>query len=194
LKLLSQWAASFNYCLISLFIIAYFFCSAAWRWLTAPGGLGPSGAVPTRLKHWLTPITTLSGLEQCWAFFSPNIDSENSYTLIVVTLQNGLLKLVELPRLEKLNLLQKFEKEKYRKLFNDNMPKSAYASIRPDIARFYSRANSEPHNKPLRAAFFLISTPIPPPDLPATDKPAAISGQHMPVEKYFVYGVSPDDF
>ncbi len=135
-----------------------------------------------------------TGLNQSWAFFSPNLNTENSYTLLVVTLDNGLLKLVELPRMDKLTLLEKMQQEKYRKLFSDNMPNPGYAFMRPDIARSVVRANIEPDNKPMRVAFFRVFAPIPPPGTAPTVKSIADNCQHEPVEKYFVYGTSTDDF
>jgi hypothetical protein len=170
----------------SLFIVAYFIITALWLWLTAPAELCPPNSFTASLKSRLTFITFLTGLEQSWAFFSPSVNTVNSYHLIALTLQNGLIKLIELPRMEKLSRFEKLQQEKYRKLYNDNMTNSAYAFFRPDIARFVSRANNEPGNPPVRATFFLISEPISPPDIKARKLGA--------VEKYFVYRVDANDF
>lgn len=182
----------FNCCLISLFIIAYFSISILWLWLSAPVELRPANTFSSMLMAKLEPIVSIGGWEQNWALFSPNVRTENSYSLLVIAMQNRLLKLVELPRMEKLNLFDKLTYEKYRKLFNDNLINQSDAFLRPDIAKFLSQANNEPGNKAVRTTFFLISHPIAPPDPHNTAIVIQSSHHHAAIEKYFVYGVSHD--
>ena len=192
MKLLTVRSARLNHCLISLFIIVFFTSNTLWLWLTTPRGLKPTSAFAARLQSILEPIESLTGWEQNWALFSPNINMENTYTLLMITRKNGLLKLVELPRIEKLKFVDKLKNEKYAKLFNDNMIRANNGFIRPDIAKFISRANNQLGNEPVRISFFLVSTPIPP---PANCAPVPLSNsKNLPLEKYFVYGVNQNDF
>jgi hypothetical protein len=192
-KSLRQWAVYCHYCLVSLFIITYLGTSILWIWVTGPEVLRPPASFLFSLRSYLTPLTCLTGWEQSWAFFSPNINTENSYTLLAITLKNGLVKLVELPRMEELKFRDKLQHERYRKLYNDNMSSQTYGFFRSDIARFMSRANNEPDNPPVRTTFFLISNAIPPPYAGITPANGQTPTVHGKVEKYFVYRVEADD-
>ena len=142
----------------------------------------------------LAPIILLTGLEQNWTLFSPEVKKSNIYNLLLITKQNGLLKLYEPPRLENMNFIQKLQHEKYRKLFVDNFPNPKYAFIRPSISRFFVRNNYQPDNPPSRLSYFLVGRTIPPPGHNIENSTISQDYLHQSIENYFVYGVSPEDF
>ncbi len=187
-------ADKINLFFVSLFIIAYFVFVIAWLWLELPTEFRPARPVCKSLINTLSPIASLFGWEQNWTLFSPPVKTFNSYNLVVVTFQNGLLKLIELPRMEKLNIMEKWQNEKFRKLFNDNFPYNKYAFVRPAVSRFLSRANYQPDNVPTRLAYFMICNPIPPPTLKVQGKAGSRSDTGTSIENYYVYGINPEDF
>jgi len=194
LKSVRQWVMCFHHCLISLFIVAYFSVVGLWLWLSAPGQLKLSGPLAAEIQSKLSPLTCWTGWEQSWSFFSPGVNTENIYTLLTITMQNGLIKLVELPRMDKIKFPEKVKWEKYRKLYNDNMSMSSFAFFRPDVARFMSRANNEPNNPPVRTTFYLATSPMSqPPEFQDPINSQNVPLKHRPLQRYFVYRVHPDD-
>lgn len=108
-------------------------------------------------------------------------------------MQNGFLQLCEMPRMEKLDLMNKTQCEKFRKLFNDNFPYQKFYSARPAFSRFLANNAYSKYNPPTRIAYFLITEPIAPADVTAQSKESKKSLRPS-ISNYFVYGVSPEDF
>jgi hypothetical protein len=198
----------FSLLFINSFILSYFSISILWLWANNLKTIKRDNSQSKMLIKKLSPIVTLMGWEQNWGLFCPNIRSDNHYNLVVMTLQNGFLKLCEMPRMEKLNVLQKAQQEKFRKIFNDNFPYPDFLCIRPALSRFLANAAYNKYNPPARLAYFLVTEPVPTlPAPPATTSPV-LSARTPPVNKmsqkendlhpaiinYFVYGVSPNDF
>ncbi len=189
----NQWQF-LSFLAINCFIVLYFSLCVPWLYCINLEDLNQQSALSTSLIKKLAPITGLTGLEQNWAFFSPKVRIDNHYNLAVVALQNGFLKLCELPRMEKLNILEKSQREKFRKLFDDNFPYHETGYIVPVFSRFLARANYSQYNPPSRIYYFLISDPLKPP----ASFSAKISPQESDLQpaivNYFVYGISHDDF
>lgn len=185
-------AGALDRAFINIFIIAYFAITVSSLWVATPAQMTLVDRIIGSLTNMSLFVANLAGLGQNWSLFSPNVRNCNVYNLVVVTYQSGMLKLYELPRMEKLNLLGKWQQEKLRKLFNDNFPYPKHVMLRPPASRFLIRANGKPGDPPVRLAYFLISNPIPPPEGTATraDKKANLSTQ---IGNYFVYGACPED-
>jgi hypothetical protein len=178
---------------INTFIVSYFCIALPWLWTHNFSYIKKNDAQSAAINKILQPIVSLMGLEQNWGVFSPNVRTENHYNLVVITLQNGFLKLCEMPRLEKMDMLDKFKNERFRKLFNDNFSYNKASQLRPAFSHFLAHAAYSKYNPPIRIAYFLVTIPIEP---PAGLFPSKIKKDKLPPEinNYFVYGVSPDDY
>lgn len=185
---------SFSLFFINVFIVSYFSIAFLWLWATNLITIKHENSQSRTIIHSLSAITSLIGLEQNWGLFSPNVRSDNNYGLVVIVLQNGFLKLFEMPRMEKLNVLEKAQREKFRKIFNDNFPYPSFRHMRPAFSRFLAKVAYSKYNPPARMSYFLVSDPIPPPEASTVKIPQKESNLHPAIINYFVYGVSPDDF
>ncbi len=182
-----------NQFFISLFIIVYFTVVAIWLWLNLPVSLKPREEVCKNLNISLGPIVILMGLQQNWNLFSPSVKTYNAYNLVATTFQSGFVKLSELSRMDKLNLLQKTQQEKLRKFFNDNLANQKFSIVNPAVARFLARSYNKPTDPPTRISFFLVSSPILPPSSRLNKISEDSSFTKSTIENYFDYGVSPED-
>jgi len=183
-------AAALDRVFINIFIITYFTIIVIWLWVDTPAPIGLVSHMAQGVVNKAAAIAHLTGLGQSWTLFSPKVREDNIYTLVVITYQSGMLKVSELPRMEKLNVFEKWRQEKFRKLFNDNFPFPKYTMLRPPVSRFLIRANAKPGDPPIRLAYFLVSEPFPLPGYPA---PALVRKKSTTIANYFVYGTCPED-
>lgn len=171
--------------LVSSFLLTFFVVVGSWllpEW--TPG--------KDRITAYTGPIMFLTGWTQYWSLFCPDVRNVNYHLSALVEFTDGTIKCYEFPRMEKMDLVTKFRKEKLRKLFGDNISWPNYAQFRPSISRYLARANNDPTNPPLRVTMFLNSADTPPPDegqfcyrdeLPPHTRKAILSS----------YKVNPDD-
>jgi hypothetical protein len=180
---------------ISLFIVCYFALAISWSWANYLLVLDPKNQLGKDIIARLFPIVGLLGLEQNWSLFSPNVRTHNIYNLVVITFENGLLRLFELPRMEKLSIVKKFEQERFRKLFNDNFATLNFTSIRPAFSRFLTRGFYKKSNPPIRISYFLVSEPIlPPTSIFNQSQQQQNKYSSSSIENYYVYGISSNDY
>lgn len=142
----------------------------------------------------LSPLCDFFGWHQSWGFFSPNVRDIKIHTLAVISLQNGFLKLVEMPRIENLLYYEKTQRQKYRKIFNDGFPYSNLRHVRPTFSRFLARTIADKYNPPTRIAYFLISEKLCQPTEKFADVGQQLSEPEKKILDYFDYGVSPQDY
>jgi len=171
--------------LVSSFLLTFFVVVGSWllpEW--TPG--------KDSITAYTGPIMFLTGWTQYWSLFCPEVRNVNYHLSALVEFSDGTIKCYEFPRMEKMDLVTKFRKEKLRKLFGDNVSWPNYAQFRPSIARYLARANNDPTNPPVRVTMFLNSADTPPPDqehfcyrdeLPPHTRKAILSS----------YRVNPDD-
>ena len=82
-----------------------------------------------------------AGLFQSWDMFSPLPKSSNIYVEAIVLYEDGDTRNWAFPRMELLNLKDRYFMERYRK-FVENVNDDTHAALWPDAARFIARVNN----------------------------------------------------
>jgi hypothetical protein len=127
--------------------------------------INPGGPLPTFLMPTITPIIHTFGIGQSWSVFSPDVREANYHETALICFDDGLLKLYEFPRMQKLGYLERFRSEKFRKLFYDCMPWPDFKQFLPDFGRFVASANYCAANPPDFVALIHHSCRTPSPDV-----------------------------
>lgn len=103
-----------------------------------------SPACPLRdsmLKPFLSYLNFF-GLWQGWSVFeSPR--KYNEYLTALITFKDGSTKAWEFPRMEKMGIVEKMFKEKYRRWTNDCVSDESKPFLWPDAARYVARLNND---------------------------------------------------
>lgn len=141
--------------LISVFVCLYFLTVLVW--------LTPESVFKSRYFSQLYNPWLFFGLSQSWALFSPNIREINYYPSAIITFQDGSKTLWEPPLMDKLTLIERFQKEKFRKWSIDSLPWPRFDNYREDFARYVGRQVYNPANKPVSIALNLRWIEIPKP-------------------------------
>lgn len=160
-------------------------------------GVGELPVVPDAYKGNLISLGAPIGMKQGWRVFSPDLRTTNWHTLCLIELEDGTVKAVEFPRMEKLSLIERFIHEKQRNILGDRITNPIYKRFRPMIARYYARANinhdlENAHGQPVRVTFIFASAPMP--DIHSShwvyrDR----LPEHTFKQVYFSYAVNPGD-
>ncbi|CAN5308939.1 hypothetical protein BH11CYA1_BH11CYA1_46980 [soil metagenome] len=143
--------------LVSTFLLTFFIVVGSWllpEWIP----------VKSMIVPYTGQVMLTTGWTQWWALFCPEVRDLNYHLAALIEYSDGTIKCYEFPRMEKMDLLTKFKREKLRKLFGDNISWPPYAQFRPSVSRYLARANNDPANPPERVTMFLNSTNTPPPD------------------------------
>jgi hypothetical protein len=143
--------------LISIYLLIFFIVVGSWL-------LPEWTPNKDKLTKYTWPIMLTTGWTQYWSLFCPDVRDQNYHLDMIIEYSDGTLKCYELPRMEKLDLYTKFQREKMRKLFYDNLAWPNYAQFRPSVARHLARANSDPSNQPVRITFIKNMVMTPPPE------------------------------
>ena len=98
--------------------------------------------------------------------FSPDPLSVNFRVSAEVVFRDGSTKSWEFPRMEKLGLGERFQKERYRK-WRERVRQDVYAGIWDDTCRYIARLFRNPANPPVRVILIRYWQPIPPPRITA---------------------------
>lgn len=171
--------------LVSSFLLTFFVVVGTWllpEWIPAKG----------TITSYTGPVMFTAGWTQWWTLFCPEVRNVNYHLCALIEFSDGTIKCYEFPRMEKLDLITKFRREKLRKLFGDNISWASFGQFRPSVARYLARANSDPGNPVVRVTMLLNSADTPPPDykhwcyrdeLPAHTRKAIL----------FNYKVNPND-
>jgi hypothetical protein len=133
------------------------------------------------------------GMKQGWRLFGPQLRTYNWHTLVLIEFADGSLKAQEMPRMDKLPLLERFMKEKERSVLGDRIAFVKFSRFWPSVARFYARANFDSQNLPRKVTFIFASAPLPPPDVKNWTFRDCMP-EHTQRQVYFVYRVTPADF
>ena len=114
------------------------------------------------------------GLWQGWSVFeSPR--KYNEYLTARITFEDGSQRSWDFPRMEKMGVIEKMFKEKYRRWTNDCVADETKPFLWPDAARYVARRNRNQTNQPVTVAIIRHWTWIPAPEiglgkpLPTTD-------------------------
>lgn len=96
----------------------------------------------TLCRNAVRPYFQWVGLFQSWDMFSPSPKIINSYVDAIVLYTDGNTRNWAFPRMELLNLKDRYFKERYRK-YVENLKDDKNAALWPDAARFIARANND---------------------------------------------------
>jgi hypothetical protein len=140
---------------VLLSCISVFYVCYTLIWISPDRELKTRLVAPFRLwwEFW--------GLNQHWAMFSPTIRDLNVHTSGTLTLQDGTVVIWEPPRMERLNLFDRFRLAKWRKWDDDWLPWPKYKPFYPDVARYVGRLHYLENNKPAFFSLHLHWTKLP---------------------------------
>jgi len=167
-----------------LLICAYFFSVLIW--------ISPDGRFKDRMLRFIRPVAVATGICQSWELFCPEPREVNFHETAIINFQDGTAKVYEFPRMQKMDYLERFRREKLRKMFYDCMPWPSFSQFLPDFAKFIARANANPNNEPVLITFVHHTRQMPAPDpnywIKRDDLP-----EHIFQTPYFIYKVQPED-
>jgi hypothetical protein len=176
---------------ISLFILVHVYIIFFW------------GLPASRFRNYMVqPVEDYvmkMGHWQSWDMFAPDPLSVNYKLHAQVFFQDGSLKIWHFPQMEKLGLLERYGKERYRK-WTERVRQDIYSSIWDDTARYIARLHNNPTNRPTRVILIREWESIPPPRF----KPGTFElKDYQPMPKHFdnlkysfrfkYYDVAPGD-
>lgn len=92
--------------------------------------------------------TIFIGIWQTFNVFAPSPRQNNNHVMATVTYRDGLTELHSVPRLERVPLIEKLCKERYRKFFSDNITSHLYPFLYKDIAIYMARDLNRLENNP----------------------------------------------
>lgn len=141
-----------------------------------------------RWKQTIGPYMRWSGLFQAWDMFAPDPVKLNSYVDAQVTFRNGASRTWSFPRMDRLGLVDRYFKERYRKFSTEYLRMDTFAAMWPDAARFIARANFDAANPPVTVQLTRHWSEIYPPTESGL-------GERSPWRKFafFTYSVKPGD-
>ncbi|MBV9266968.1 MAG: hypothetical protein JO061_12435 [Acidobacteriaceae bacterium] len=140
-------------------------------------------------KTAIRPYMLFTGLFQAWNMFAPDPMRLNGYVEAEVTMQDGEKITWKAPRIEKLGIVQKYFRERYRKFMNEHLRMDAESLLWPDaakhIARLYATDKSNP---PINIVLIRYWSEVQPPG--PHGEFSATPWTHF---AYFSYDVKPED-
>lgn len=141
-----SWWARIQHLAINAFLMFHLLATTCWAIPFA----NPLAALG---RNAVRPYFLWAGLFQSWDMFSPLPKSSNIYVEAIVLYEDGDTRNWAFPRMELLNLEDRYFKERYRK-YVENLNDDAKDVLWPDAARFIARLNN---NRPVRVKMvFLI--------------------------------------
>lgn len=144
----------------------------------------PGSRFRARMTGWMEKYVVWTGLWHSWDMFSPDPLSLNFNVVAEITFKDGTIKQWELPRMEKLGIWERFQKERFRK-WRERVRLDAYQVIWPDTCRWIARNHNNPGNPPTFVSLTRQWGTIPPP-IPGKDYQPIPGGYDMP-QKYLFY-------
>ncbi len=126
---------------ISVFMLFYYLVAGFWN--------SPNGPLRDQAFKLLRVPADLCAFEQTWNMFGPPLRLWNGHYFATITFADGSSRICELPRMEKMNLWEKFKREKLRKLFIDNLPNPDFLNYMPFMCANIALANANPKNQPV---------------------------------------------
>lgn len=126
---------------LNLFIALHVFIIVGW-------GL-PSSRFRDALVGWVQPYVIFTGIWHSWDMFSPDPLIVNFNLYAEVVLADGQTNHWEFPRMEKLSLVERFQKERHRK-WRERIRQDAYNMAWRDTARYIARESLQDGAPPKR--------------------------------------------
>ncbi len=137
-------------------------------------------------RDFVRPYFLWAGLFQSWDMFAPTPALANTYVEAIVIHKDGSKTTWTFPRMEQLNLTDRYIEERYRK-FSENLQKDENDALWPDVARRVARINNTASNPAKTVILVQKWSPI----VPREDG----SYQPEPWDQHILYGygVKPED-
>jgi hypothetical protein len=175
---------------INAFIILHVYIIVIW------------GLPSSRFRYVMTqPVQSYvlqTGLWQSWDMFSPEPLSLNFTVEAHIRFRDGSTNVWEFPRMEKLGIWERFQKERYRK-WRERIRQDSYGIAWNDTARFVARLHNNPANPPVKVTLVRHWQAITPPAL----RPGTLDAKdYQPIAKdpdfkfnfrFKEYDVKPED-
>ncbi len=171
--------------LVSSFLAVFFIVVGAWL---LPEWTPYKNSITT----YTWPVMLTTGWVQYWSLFCPEVRDCNYHLTALIEFADGTVKCYEFPRMEKMDLWTKFQREKMRKLFGDNIAWPNFAQFRPSVCRYLARANNDTTNPPIKVTMIRNIVNTPPPD-PKRWVYRDNLPQHINKEILFSYKVNAND-
>ncbi|MBI2812002.1 MAG: hypothetical protein HYX67_14395 [Candidatus Melainabacteria bacterium] len=179
-KLANLWA-DIRIPVISVLIVFYIGTSALY--------LSPPSLWRQRLLAPFWNFIEYTGLWQYYTVFSPP-RSFNLYLEGEVELANGKTVIWKYPRVEQLGLVEKMQKERFRKLYNDIANEPTDGVLWPDLARYIARqVYAETGVRPVKVGLIRYWSDTPAPTSDPLPKPSTEYKSH----KYFTFPIQAED-
>jgi hypothetical protein len=178
--------------LINVFIVFHLYIIIFW-------GM-PGSNFRNTMVRWTENYVIKLGLWHSWDMFSPDPLSINFTVEGQITYRDGTTRVWEFPRMEKLGLWKRYQKERYRK-WRERVRQDMYSVVWPDTARYIARLNNDnSNNPPVRVELIRRWGPIAPPQTVEPGKKKVRDYQPRPAEylmpfnyKFAVYDVKAED-
>jgi hypothetical protein len=176
---------------INAFIILHLYIIIFW-------GM-PGSNFRNTMARIVEPYVVKLGLWHSWDMFSPNPLAVNFNLEARITFADGSTRLWEFPRMEKLGLWERYQKERFRK-WRERVRQDAYRVVWNDTARYIARLHHNPTNPPIKVVLTRHWAPIPPPEPVAFGKSKLRDYQPIPKEyemkfnySFAFHDVKPED-
>ncbi len=144
---------------VNLFLLWQLFALCMWL-------MPSSGAIVSASLGVVRPYMTATAFAQSWNMFSPNPDRLDVYLEAEITYQNGDKHPWVFPRLAKMNYVQRYQKERWRKIV-EVATHGSNQELWPALARYAARVNNyDAQNPPVSVELIQHSRQVPPPGTP----------------------------
>ena len=170
---------------ISFLVLFYFGTIAVWNL--------PDCLLKRKIIDTLRIPVDCLAIEQTWNMFAPAVRQTNYHLVALITFADGSSKLYEFPRMEMMEPVERYGKEKMRKLFIDNVPTTQFEGYLPDICASLARANYDGKNPPALITVTLKMADIPEPNEAAPPPPRFDMPARTKSEILIVYKVQKHD-
>jgi len=133
-----------------LAVLVLFYMVAASMWCMPTGFPGKRS-----VEGLLSPLFLRLGLWQSWDMFSPNPRDQDIYLSARVFFSDGTHVDYSLSKMTDHGLLPRYQKERWRKFFNDNFRLDTYRALWPDGAAWvFRRVLQQTERLPVRIEFW----------------------------------------
>jgi hypothetical protein len=165
-------------------VTIYFVAVISWS-MPSPSPL------KTRIDSTSQFVFTFFGLWQRWNMFAPLPRDQDRYISARFNYGNGSFRVLELSNMSKMSFAERWQKERWRKYFNDKIFSADSSAEWPLLARWLARNDQELGAKPVSIEFFRHWRPTLPLASPAS-RPE-LSKTTWQFEKFYSYSIVSEE-
>ncbi len=166
-------------------------CFIVWHLLAIGLWSLPDSPLQARLVQPFRAYLLWTGLWQGWSMFAPDPLRINIDLDATIAFQDGTHAQWIFPRMERLGIFERYQKERYRK-WRERIREDASALVWPDTARFIARLQHTPDHIPVHVTLTRHWSDIIFPER-GTYLPRLWPAQLDHSYNFFQYDVSPSD-